>query len=41
MALQFAADDSGNEPPAKHFVFGGFVADAATWSQFSDAWMWP
>lgn len=38
MVLQIAADDSGNEPPAKVFVFGGFVADAETWSKFSDAW---
>jgi hypothetical protein len=38
MVLQAAADDSGNEPPNKFFVFGGFVADSLTWARFSDEW---
>jgi hypothetical protein len=38
MVLQAAADDSGNEPPNKFFVFGGFVADSAVWARFSDEW---
>jgi hypothetical protein len=38
MVLQAAADDSGNEPPNKFFVFGGFVADSTTWARFSDEW---
>ena len=38
MVLQAVADDSGNEPPNQFFVFGGFVADSATWAQFSDEW---
>lgn len=38
MVLQIAADDSGNEPPSKHFVFGGFIADSTTWARFSDEW---
>jgi hypothetical protein len=38
MVLQIAADDSGNALPSKYFVFGGFIADATTWAQFSDEW---
>jgi hypothetical protein len=38
MVLQAAADDSGNEPPNKFFVFGGFIADSTTWTRFTDEW---
>jgi hypothetical protein len=38
MVLQAVADDSGNEPPNKFFVFGGFIADSLTWARFSDQW---
>lgn len=38
MILQACADDSGSEPSGHTFVFGGFVADPATWAKFSDDW---
>ena len=35
---QLAADASGNEPQSPIFVFGGLIAPAAKWADFSAAW---
>ena len=35
---QLAVDLSGNEPNSPFFVLGGFVAPAAKWASFSEAW---
>ena len=38
MPLQAFIDDSGNEPTAKVFVLGGYIAPADSWNSFSFQW---